>query len=77
MISFMKKVMGKDTKKLEFLEETQEMWNKYEDIHKRMYSVKLRLKPLLNMKDEIKLKEMPPMLKKYCKLKGSYQMIEV
>ena len=77
MFSFMKKRMGISTKKLKFFEETQEIWEKFNKLHNRVYFAKLSLKSLLDIKDEIKLQEMPPMLMKYCKLKGTYQMTEV
>ena len=67
MFSFKKKKMEKDAKKLKLIEETQEMWDKFQNVHNKVYSVKLSLKSLLNVKKEIKSKEMPLMLSKYCK----------
>ena len=64
MFSFKKKKMEKDAKKMK---ETQELWDKFQNIHNKVYSVKLSLKSLLNVEEEIKSKDMPLMLYKYCK----------
>ena len=41
MFSFKKKKMEKDAKKMK---ETQELWDKFQNIHNKVYSVKLSLK---------------------------------
>ena len=70
MFSFKKKKMEKDAKKMKLIKETQELWDKFQNVHNKVYSVKLSLKSLLNVKKEIKSKEMPQMLSKYCKKRG-------
>ena len=59
--------MEKDAKKMKLFKETQELWDKYQNVHNKVYSVKLSLKSLLNVEKEIKSKDMPLMLYKYCK----------
>ena len=77
MFSFKKKKMEKDAKKLELIKETQEMWDKFQNVHNKVYSVKLSLKSLLNVKKEIKSKEMPLMLSKYCKKRGLNAKVKI
>ena len=69
--------MEKDAKKLELIKETQEMWDKFQNVHNKVYSVKLSLKSLLNVKKEIKSKEMPLMLSKYCKKRGLNAKVKI
>ena len=50
MFSFKKRKMEKDAKKIK---EAQELWDKFQNVHNKVYSVKLSLKSLLNVKKEI------------------------
>ena len=74
MFSFKKKKMEKKAKKIK---ETQELWDKYQNVHNRVYSVKLSLKSLLNVKKEIKSKEMPPILSKSGKQQGTDDIVKI
>ena len=62
--------MEKEAKKYKLTNKAHQLWDKFQNVHNKVYSVKLSLKFLLNAKEEIKLREMPLMLPKYCKLKG-------
>ena len=77
MFSFIEKRKKKNAKKLKLIEETQELWAKFKNIHNKVYSIKLSLKALRNVDEEIRLQEMPPMLYNYCKHKGTNQMVKV
>ena len=77
MFSFIEKRKKKNAKKLKLIEETQELWAKFRNIHNKVYSIKLSLKNLRNMEEEIRVQEMPPMLYNYCKRKGTNQMVKV
>ena len=50
MFLFKKKKMEKDAKKMK---ETEELWDKFQNVHNKVYSVKLSLKSYLNVKKEI------------------------
>ena len=69
--------MERDAKKLKLIEDTQKMWEKYQNVHNRIHSIKLSLKSLKKTEEEIKLQKMPPMQYKYFKLKGTFKMVEV
>ena len=69
--------MERDAKKLKLIEDTQKMWEKYQNVHNRIHSIKLSFKSLIKMEKEIKLQKMPPMQYKYFKMKGTFKMVEV
>ena len=69
--------MEKDAQKLQLIKDTQELWDQFQDVHNNVYSVKLILGSLIHMKEDIKLQVMPPMLYKYCKLRGTFDMVTV
>ena len=69
--------MEKAAKKLQLIPYTQELWDKFQSVHNKIYSVKTSLKPLFNIKKEIKLQEMPELFFKYCKLNGTNAMIKI
>ena len=71
------KKMERDAKKLKLVEDTQKMWEKYQNVHNRIHSIKLSFKSLIKMEKEIKLQKMPPMQYKYFKMKGTFKMVEV
>ena len=72
-----RKKREKAAKKLKLFVDAQDLWNNFQSVHNRIYSVKTSLKPLLNMNVEIRLWEMPEMLYKYCKLNGINAMIKI
>ena len=74
MFSFKKRKMEKDAKKIK---EAQELWDKFQNIHNKVYSVKLSLKSLVNVKKEIESKEMPPMLSKSGKKRGTNEKAKI
>ena len=77
MFSSKKKKLEKEAKKLELIKQTQDHWENFQNVHNKVYSVKLSLKSLLNVREEMKLKEMPLMRSKYCKLKGTPDMMKI
>ena len=77
MFSFKKKKVEKDAKKMKLIKETQELCDKFQNVHNKVYSVKLSLKSLLNAKEEIKVKEMPLMRSKYLKQKGLNDTVKI
>ena len=74
MFSFKKKKMPKNAKKIK---ETKELWDKFQNVHNKVYSVKLSLKSLLNTKKEIRSKEMPPMLSKSGKQRRTNERVKI
>lgn len=58
MFSSKKKAMKKEVKKLHMIKETQYILDKFQNVHNKVYSVKLSLTSLIDMKEEIKLQEM-------------------
>ena len=58
MFSSKKKKLKKEVKQLPMLKETQYIWDKFQNVHNKVYSVKLSLTSLIDMKEEIKLQEM-------------------
>ena len=69
-----RKKREKAAKKLKLFVDAQDLWNDFQSVHNRIYSVKT---PLFNMNVEIRLWEMPEMLYKYCKLNGINAMIKI
>ena len=69
--------MEKETKKYEKSKEAHQIWDKFQNVHNKVYTVKLDLKSLLNVKEEIKSREMPLLLYKYCKQKGTQEAIKI
>ena len=67
----------KAAKKLQLFIDAQELWNMFQSVHNKIYAIKISLKPLFNMKEEIRLHMMPEMLYKYCKLNGINSMIKI
>jgi hypothetical protein len=52
MFSSKKRKMEKDAKKLELIKKTQDHWEKFQNVHNKVYSVRLSLKSLLNAKEK-------------------------
>ena len=74
MFSFKKKKMEKAARKNK---EAQELWDKFQNVHNKVYSVKLSLKSLLNVKRETESKEMPPMLSKSGKQRRTNDKVKI
>ena len=74
MFSFKKRKMEKDAKKTK---KAQELWDKFQNVHNKVYSVKLSLKSLLNVKRETESKEMPPMLSKSGKQRRTNDRVKI
>ena len=64
MFSFKKQKMEKEARKYKLSKEAHQLWDKFQNVHNKVYAVMLNLKSLLNVKEEIKSREM---LSKYCK----------
>ena len=77
MFLFKKKKTEKDAQKLKLVEDTQQAWGKFGNVHSKIHSLKLSLKSLRNVEEDIKLQKMPPIQYKYFKLKGTLKMAEV
>ena len=72
-----RKKREKAAKKLQLFIDAQELWNMFQSVHNKIYAVKNSLKPLFNMKEEIRLHVMPELLYKYCKLNGINAMMKI
>ena len=68
--------MEKEAKKLQLVKDTHELWDKLKNVLNDLYCIKQSLNPLMNTNEEIILKEMPPILYKYFKNKGTNDMIQ-
>ena len=68
--------MEKDEKKLQLVKDTHNLWDKLKNVLNDLYCIKQSLNPLMNTNEEIILKEMPPILYKYFKNKGTNDMIQ-
>ena len=72
-----RKKREKAAKKLKLFFDILELWDKFQRVHYKIYSVKTSLTPLFNTNEEIRLQVMPEMLYKYCKLNGINAMIKI
>ena len=77
MFSSKKKKLEKEAQKLKLIKETQDHWENFQNVHNKVYSEQLSLKSLLNVKEEMKLREMPLMRSKHCKLKETPDMMKI
>ena len=72
-----RKKREKADKKLKLFLDALEIWDKFQSVHIKIYSVKTSLTPLFNTNEEIRIHYMPELLYKYCKLNGINAMIKI
>ena len=72
-----RKKREKAAKKLKLFLDALELWDKFQSVHIKIYSVKTSLTPLFNTNEEIRIHHMPELLYKYCKLNGINAMIKI
>ena len=72
-----RKKREKAAKKLQLFLDALEIWDKFQSVHIKIYSVKTSLTPLFNTNEEIRIHYMPELLYKYCKLNGINAMIKI